>query len=304
MQNVRRLEYLIAIANTGSFRKAAESVHVTQPTLSQQIMLLEAELEVTLIDRSLNYNALTPAGREVVKRATIILNDIKDLRRACRMEKEGHDLGILRLGASPTIGPYLMPEVLNNLHIDKPNLRIHIREGFPEEQLNLLVNGEIDLLLAPLALRQDGIHSESLFSESLQLVAPADHPLAAKKELSATDLFDIGLLNLDPRHQLFRKIASICESLKMRPLNDYEGTSLDSVFQMVASGLGFAVLPELYLTSSAGARGAVKILRIKDVHFTRDVILAWRKQAPFHDLGIFLANRIRVMAGLKLKASA
>lgn len=293
MPSLRRLEYLLAIADNRSFRQAADAVNVTQPTLSQQFKLLETDLGVTLIDRGLTSNELTPIGRDVLERARRIITEVNDLKHACRMAKGGTDTGVLHFGVSPTIGPYIMPEIVSNLYKEKPGLRVYIREGIPDEQFELLCDGKIDLLLTPLPVRGNGLHIEPLFREPLQIIASSNHQLAKQQHIALSDLENYGLLNFDPRHHLSHKVSEICESLKMRPLHDYEGTSLDSIYQMVASDLGLAVLPELYLKSSAGAIGGVSVLNVSHLSLYRDIVLVWRKEAPFRELGLVLAKLIR-----------
>ncbi len=293
MPTLRRLEYLIAISEHRNFHRAASAAHISQPTLSQQLKLLEDELGVALVDRSLSGGELTPIGRDIVERSRRIMIEVEDLKRTAYRARGGSEVGILRIGVSPTIGPYLLPEVVAEMYTDKPGLRIHIREGIPDEQVGVLANGGIDLLLAPLPLSSSGLHIEQLFEEPLRIVAPTNHSLVKRKKLETVDLSDHGVLNLDSRHHLSRQLAAICDALKMKVLRDYEGTSLDSVYQMAASGLGLAILPELYLRSSAGAVGGIRVLRIRGYEMSRHIALLWRKEAPFHDTCIFVANRIR-----------
>lgn len=293
MPTLRRLEYLIAISEHRNFHKAARAAHVSQPTLSQQLKLLEAELGACLVDRSLDGRELTPIGRDVVERARRVFREVEDLKRASHRARAGDEAGILRFGVSPTIGPYLMPEIVAKLRAEQPGLRIHIREGIPDEQITVLANGGIDALLSPLPLPASGLHIEPLFEEPLRIVAQMDHALAKRRRLFTADFADHGMLNLDSRHHFSRQLAEICEVLKMKLLHDYEGTSLDSVYQMAASGLGLAVLPELYLRSSAGAVGGVRVLNLSGYEMSRQIAMLWRKEAPFHDTCILVANRIR-----------
>jgi len=303
MPTLRRLEYLIAIARSGNFHKAARAANVSQPTLSQQLRLLEAELGVTLVDRALPAGGLTPVGRDIVERARRIMREVEDLKRTSRLARTGGDVGILRFGASPTIGPYLLPEIVAGLSAEKPNLRIHIREGIPDEQIGLLANGEIDLLLAPLPLSYGDMHAELLFAEPLRIVASKDHELAKLRKLESGDLAGHDMLIMDLRHHLARQVGEICNALQMNVLRDYEGTSLDGVYQMAAGGLGLAVLPEIYLRSNAGAAGGVTVLDLPSFPMHRQIALLWRKEAPFHDTCILVAERIRAV-GLAMLGDA
>lgn len=293
MPTLRRLEYLIAISRNRSFHAAAHAAGVSQPTLSQQIKLLEAELGVTLVDRGLGGGELTPVGRDVVERAGRIMREVEDLKRTSRLSQTGGDVGILRFGASPTIGPYLLPEVVADLHAAKPNLRIQIREGIPDEQVGVLADGAIDILLTPMPLPHGDMHVQLLFQEPLRIVASNDHPLAKRRKLERGDFAGYGMLTMDARHHLSRQVGEICNALSMNIVRDYEGTSLDGVYQMAASGLALAVLPEIYLRSNAGAAGGVNVLNFRNDRMRRQVALLWRKEAPFHDTCMLVADRIR-----------
>lgn len=299
MPTLRRLEYLVAISQHRNFHKAAHAAGVSQPTLSQQIRLLEKELGVTLVDRGLGGNELTPVGRDVVERARRVMREVEDLKRTSRLSQTGGDVGILRFGASPTIGPYLLPEVVAELHAAKPNLRIQIREGIPDEQLVVLADGAIDVLLSPMPLSHGNMHVQSLFHEPLRLVAAKDHPLARRRKLERGDFAGYGMLTMDARHHLSRQVSEICTALAMNIVRDYEGTSLDGVYQMAASGLALAVLPEIYLRSNAGAAGGVTVLNFRNDRTRRQIALLWRKEAPFHDTCVLVAERIRAR-GLKM----
>lgn len=299
MPTLRRLEYLVAISQHRNFHKAAHAAGVSQPTLSQQIRLLEEELGVTLVDRGLGGNELTPVGRDVVERARRVMREVEDLKRTSRLSQTGGDVGILRFGASPTIGPYLLPEVVAELHAAKPNLRIQIREGIPDEQLVVLADGAIDVLLSPMPLQHGNMHAQSLFHEPLRLVAAKNHPLARRRKLERGDFAGYGMLTMDARHHLSRQVGEICTALAMNIVRDYEGTSLDGVYQMAASGLALAVLPEIYLRSNAGAAGGVTVLNFRNDRMRRQIALLWRKEAPFHDTCVLVAERIRAR-GLKM----
>lgn len=203
---------------------------------------------------------------------------------------------MLHFGVSPTIGPYLLPKIIARLHADMPGLRLHIREGIPDELALHLASGAIDLLIAPLPLSGGGMHVELLVVEPMHIVASVDHPLAARRQLKKSELENLGVLSLDPRHHLYRQVADVCADLKMFLLRDYEGTSLDSLHQMSASGLGLAILPEFYLRSEVGGRAGVKTLSIKDYPISRQIALLWRQGAPFDDACKAIADRIRTEA--------
>jgi LysR family hydrogen peroxide-inducible transcriptional activator len=299
MPTLRQLEYLVAIADFKNFGRAADACNVSQPTLSQQLRSLEDRLGVALIDRRASGAELTPVGREITARARRLSIEVHDIRDLARRAGE-QPVGTLRLGVTPTLGPYLMPPIIAALHREQPDLRLHIREGIPEEQALALSRGALDMLLGPLPIDGGGIEIQPLFRERLFIVAAPDHPLANRAKLTVHDLDGAQVLSLDQRHHLHRQVAAICAELGMELLRDYEGTSLDSVHQMAASGVGLAVLPELYIRSDVGGLAGVKMLEPKGWQFTRSIAAAWRLGAAYSDAYRTIAERIQADARLLL----
>ena len=282
MGMLRQFQYLVAIADYGNFRRAADAVHVSQPTLSLQLRALEARLGAQLVERNETPVQLTPIGREIVARARKLLlgvQDIEDLARRARQSIAG----TIRFGITPTLGPYLMPEIIAQLHRRHPDLRLYIREGIPIEQARELARGDLDMLLSPLPVSGSGLHIEPLFREPLHIVAPPDHPVAALPVVCKADLAGIGVLSMDRRHHTHRQFRDICEDIGADLLEDYEGTSLDSLRQMCGSGLGFAILPELYLRSEVGGEDMVARLKPEGWTATRSIAAVWRDGAAFAD---------------------
>ncbi|MFK7842834.1 MAG: hydrogen peroxide-inducible genes activator [Sphingorhabdus sp.] len=280
MPTLRQFEYLVAVADHGHFGKAAQAAAASQPTLSHQLRSLEQRLGVTLVERRTHGAELTPVGREIAARARQVLVEVKDIRDLA--ERASDSLaGILRFGVSPTLGPYLMPPVIAALHRTRPDLRFYMREGIPDLQAMELTKGSIDMLLGPLPIEGENLHIEPLFREPLMLVAPPDHPFASREHLTLSDLAGSPVLSLDRRHHLHRDVVSQCQQHDMNLLRDYEGTSLDSVRQMVASGLGLAILPELYVRSELARGGDVALLNVEGWSVTRSIGAAWRSNAGF-----------------------
>lgn len=295
MPTLRQLEYLIAVADLKNFGRAADACHVSQPTLSQQLRALEGRLGVALIERRTSGAELTPVGREITARARRLVIEVQDIRALARRAGE-HLVGTLRFGVTPTLGPYLMPPIVAALHREQPDLRLYIREGIPEEQALALSRGALDMLLGPLPIEGGDIEVQPLFRERLFVVAPPDHPLAKRAKLAIGDLAGAQVLSLDRRHHLHRQVAAICGELGMILLRDYEGTSLDSVHQMAASGVGLAVLPELYIRSEVGGLAGVKVLNPKGWNFARSIAAAWRSAAAYGDAYQRIAERVQADA--------
>lgn len=295
MATFRQLEYLLAVAEFRNFRRAADSVNVSQPTLSQQLRALEARLGTTLVERNETPVELTPIGREIATRAQKILLGVRDLEALAKRARDTIG-GTIRFGITPTLGPYLMPDIIAQLHRQYPDLRLYIREGIPEEQARELARGELDMLLSPLPVNGSGFHIEPLFREALHIVAPPDHPVARQEEVAKSDLAAVGVLSMDRRHHAHRQFRDICNDLGAELLEDYEGTSLDSLRQMCGSGLGFAILPELYLRSEVGGEDMVTRLEIKDWSATRSIAAVWRDGAAYTDSYRLIADLVATEA--------
>ena len=295
MMTLRQLRYLVAVADTRHFGRAAQSVNVSQPSLSQQIATLEARLGAPLIERRSGGADLTPVGREIVERARSILSAVDELNRVAVRAQSGA-IGVMRLGTTPTLGPYLLSEVISSPLIKKTGVRLFIREGIPDEQAAELSRGDLDLLLGPFPLDGVNLESEPLFREPLRLVAAADHPLAQLPALSVADLSGAGVLTLDPRHHFHREVRLLCAKFGMRLLRDYEGTSLDSLRQMAGTQLGLTVLPELYLRSEVGGTAGVRVLDVQGWSATRSIGLFWRQRAAFEPFFRNLGEQIQQIA--------
>ncbi|WP_066727171.1 hydrogen peroxide-inducible genes activator [Sphingomonas pituitosa] len=276
MPTLRQFHYLVTLADTGSFVRAARAANVSQPTLSHQIKTLEDRLGVRLIDRSAAGAILTPIGRAIVAKARGLLAEVREIENLAGRSADSLS-GTLRLGTTPTLGPYLLSPIVAELHRRAPDLHLYVREGIPDEQTQQLARGALDLLLGPLPIEGEALVVEPLFREPLHLVAAVDDPLAGPSIVDPALLRGRALLSLDPRHHFHRQCAQIAGAYGMRMTPDYEGTSLDSLHQMVASGLGIAVLPTLYLASDVGGTSGIRIVNIANWSRYRSIALAWRR---------------------------
>jgi LysR family hydrogen peroxide-inducible transcriptional activator len=171
-------------------------------------------------------------------------------------------------------------------------MRLYMREGIPDDQLADLRRGALDMVLTPLPVAGDDLEIEPLFREPLHLVAAPDNPLCAARTLRKADLAGAGILSLEPRHHLHRQVIDICGQLRAQPLLDYEGTSLDSLRQMAGSGIGLAILPELYLRSEAGGVDMVHRLNVIDWSAARSIAAVWRRGAAYGDSYRLIAQAI------------
>jgi LysR family transcriptional regulator, hydrogen peroxide-inducible genes activator len=277
LPSMRQLRYFVAVAETRHFRRAAEAMGISQPSLSLQVSNLETLLGTQLIERGRGPVTLTPAGREVLTLARRTIDEaqgILDLTAAMR----GGLTGTIRLGASPSLGPYLLPRVVDHLHRAFPDLRLYIRERVPRQLREELLDGTHDLILSQLPIHGGDLFVRRMFSEPLLLVMPPDHPLATRTSIQVSDLAGLQVLSLGPEFVLHDQIAVICSEYGAELVRDYEGTSLDALRQMVAMGMGVTFLPQLYVASEIDTReSAVVCLPMNRSAFARSIGLVWRK---------------------------
>jgi LysR family hydrogen peroxide-inducible transcriptional activator len=262
---LRQLEYIVTVHQLGSFGLAADVLNVSQPSLSNQIATVEAELGVRLFNRGRQGAVTTSKGLELVNRARRILSEVEALRSV--MISDLPFGGRLRLGVLPSIGPYLLPQVMQSLHRDQPDLRVIVRE---ENTLNLdegIRNGRFDAIIST-PEDHPNTWQRPLFTEPLWVAVSNDHALAGLSYVSAKNLTGQRLLTLDTGHRLARIVYGIAGLSGGIVSNDYEGTSLDSILLMAATGAGVAILPDLFTRLQAVHRSevAVKPLRIQDAN--------------------------------------
>jgi LysR family hydrogen peroxide-inducible transcriptional activator len=294
---LRQLRYLVALEETHHFREAAESCGISQPSLSVQIKTLEDALDQTLVERGRGPVRLTMAGREVARRGREMLDAAQGILDLSVTLKSGL-AGTIRMGTSATLGPYLMPHVVGDLHRSHPDLRLYIREAAPRDLMRQLNDGGQDLILTQLPVTGAALNVARLFREPLLVAMPADHPLSKKEGLDNEDLAGETVLSLSPAYTLHDQISALCAETGAHLSRDYEGTSLDALRQMAAMGMGLTFLPALYVRSEIDARPAGDVVTrpFRGKRFSRSVGLVWRKNsgaAPAFDR---LADTIRETA--------
>ncbi len=276
MPSLRQLEYLLAIAAERHFRRAAERAGVSQPTLSAQLSALEERLGVQLVERSRSGVMLTPAGEGIETIARRVLRDVQEIKDVAAGQK-GELSGVVRLGLPPTIGPYLLPRLLPKLHKAYPQLKLYVREEVPQSLPSTLQDGGHDVVIMPVPVRSGDLVSTALFREPLYLAVPADHPLAAREEVERNDLRGQSILTLETGHQLREQVEAICDEFGADLLVDFEGTSLDTLRQMVGMGMGLSFLPGLYVHTSLDKDSSVRALQLRGRSLYRTIGIAWRK---------------------------
>lgn len=295
MPSLRQLEYLVALSHELHFRRAAERVNVTQPTLSTQIQELERRLKAQLVERGTGGVVLTPLGREIAERARQVLSGVQDIVDIALSSQHGFD-GTIRLGVPPTLGAYLLPHVVGHLHNEYPKLKLYVKEGKPFDLQMGLKAGTFDLIVSPLPINHSDLEVDQLFREPLQVVSAPDHPLAKSASVGRKDLAGENILAIENGHFLHDQVVHLCEDLNANLLRDYEGTSLDTLRLMVGMGVGLAFLPALYIRSEVGSRGEIAVLNFQAANLYRQIGLAWRKRSVHDTLFKEVGELIRKIA--------
>lgn len=274
--SARQLEYLVALSESGHFGAAARKCNVSQPTLSAQFKLLEEQLGVVLIDRSGGVAAPTPAGEAVIplaRQALSVLDDIVAMASA----GVGGLGGLIRLGVAPTFGPYFMPHVLPSLKAAFPDVELYICEERPALLVPDLLNGKLDCILSPAPMVSDRLESKIFCAEEIFLGVPADHPLSELDIVPLKALKGERLLTLGQGHKLYDEARALCEVSGAEFREDYEGTSLDALRQMVSIGMGLSLFPAGYVASEFAKDERVHLKPVARFAMQRQLALAWRK---------------------------
>lgn len=296
---LKQLEYFVGIADSKSFRSAAQRMGVSQPTLTSQIYALEQSLEVPLLERSRTGTVLTPAGRELLLNARQVLEEMRGLQDRAATIQHGPG-GTFRIGVSPTVGPYLLPHILPELHRQYSALKLYVRENKPSTLENDLLEGRLDLVLIPLPFSGPQITTEVLFHEPLKLIVATDHPFSSLESVKVDRIRDQNVLTLESEYSHYYQVQRACEELGANVRRDYEGTSLDALRQMVVMGMGIAFLPALYIHSEIHQPEALVEVAVENLKLTRTHVLAWRKHAPNRAFYRELAHRIRELVEQQL----
>ncbi|MGA8436437.1 MAG: LysR substrate-binding domain-containing protein [Methyloceanibacter sp.] len=293
MVTLRQLRYLEALAETLHFGQAAEACAVTQPALSMQINELEYELQVSLIERRRSGIELTEQGEEIVRRGRSILASVRDLLDYAK-HRERVLTGSLKLGAIPSIAPYLLPAALPELQRRFPDLTLQLRESITETLIRELVSGYLDLILVALPIEDPEVETLHLFDDKFVLAARASKGKRAK----ATDmLVHERLLLLEEGHCLRDQALSFCRLVTPEARASFGASSLATIVQMVAHGYGITLLPEMAVASEVHQRSGIRLLHFPAPEPKREIGLAWRKTSPrkpdFHAFAALLKDVTR-----------
>jgi len=286
------LKYVVALAQERHFGRAAHKCFVTQPTLSLALAKLEGELGLKLFERNKNEVLVTPRGQQIVEQARRVLDEVGKIQQ---MARGGQDQlsGALRLGVIPTIGPYLLPDLVPILHKRAPAMPLVIEENLTGSLAPMLRDGELDVIIIALPFSLPGVKTEVVYEEPFSVVVPEGHRWQQRKGVKPSELSEENLLVLNNGHCFRDQVLEACPGQSNTAMPEGRaGSSLETIRNMVASGLGVSVLPSSALTP----RYASKLL--KAVPFStpvpsRKVAIAWRQTFDRPAVVELLAGAIR-----------
>lgn len=293
--NLRDLKYLITVAETEHFGHAAARCYISQPTLSGQIKKLEQELGVTIFERTNRSVSTTPIGLEIVKHAKLILEQADVIKQLAQAQRDPL-AGALRMGAIPTVSPYLIPLILMPLKEQYPQMRLILSEEITTMLTQRLLDHQIDVAILATAVTEPELEVMPLFEEPFWLAHPRNHELYEKDEISRRDLSNINLLLLADGHCLTHQVMEVCrikEGAANNEMADLRAASLETLLQLVGAGFGCTLVPALAIRGSWTTDSGIiaRKLHIKDAY--RRVQFVFRKTFPRKKAIEVLADVIR-----------
>ncbi|HSN39170.1 MAG TPA: LysR substrate-binding domain-containing protein [Burkholderiales bacterium] len=277
------LRYIVAVARERHFGRAAERCFVSQPTLSVAIKKLEDELGIALFERGAAEVTVTPVGRRIVEQAQRVLEETDVIKHLAAQGKDELS-GPQRQGAIYTVGPYLMPQLIPLLHKRAPKMPLLIQENFTARLGEMLKNGDLDLIVLSLPYAGAGIITQPVYDEPFRVVMPAEHAWAKKTRIPAADLCRENLLLLSSGNCFRDQVLQTCPGMQ-RAAGDsmqqsLEGSSLETIRHMVASGVGITVLPVTAAEAKTARNRLVAVRPFVQPEPARRIALAWRRSFP------------------------
>jgi LysR family hydrogen peroxide-inducible transcriptional activator len=280
------LRYIVAVAREQHFGRASKSCFVSQPTLSVAVKKLEEELGIPLFERDSGRILVTPEGMPIIEQARRVLEEADKVKQLARLSTDPLE-GQLRIGAIYTVGPYLFPQLVPELKRLAPDMPLMIEENLTATLRDRLRNGQVDVIIVALPFSGPGMEAEPVYDEPFSVVVPVEHHWAKRKSIRSAELADKNLLLLGEGHCFRDQVVEACPECVGNShgdgnANTVEGSSLETIRQMVASGLGITVLPATSLSYPVGRRSKRSLVEIP---FTgtpprRTIALAWRKSFP------------------------
>jgi LysR family hydrogen peroxide-inducible transcriptional activator len=276
------LKYIVAVAREKHFGHAAEACFVAQPTLSVAIKKLEDELGVPIFERGGSEISMTPLGVQIVAQAERVLEQTAAIREIAKQNKDPLT-GQLRLGVIYTVAPYLLPQLVRSMIQRVPQMPLVLQENFTAKLLEMLRQGELDAAIMAQPFPQQGLLVQPLYDEPFVVAMPASHPWSNRERINAADLKNETMLLLGNGHCFRDQVLEVCpEMARFSTTGDgiartFEGSSLETIRHMVASGIGITVLPKASVPDMQAHDGLLRYVPFEDPVPTRRVVIAWRK---------------------------
>lgn len=286
---LHQLRYFVAVSETGSFSRGAERCGITQPSLSQQILKLESELDQRLFDRLGRRVQLTPSGRVLLPRAQRILAEVNSASKAV-VQDVTDGKGSLTIGAIPTIAPFLLPEALKELRKRFPEAELHICEDTTDRLTQMLVRAEIDCAIMSPPMEEPHLKEETMFTEELFAILPKDHPLAKSGNLKLKQLNGEDAIVLQPMHCLSAQIDAFCKSENVARNVSCSTSQLSTLYNMVSLGMGLSLVPEMFVKRAPA--GECEIKNFSGKIPKRKISMYWHSGRVRNPLGEFLSDII------------
>ena len=289
------LRYIVAVAREHHFGRAAEACFVSQPTLSVSIKKLEDELDVKIFERGANEVTVTPLGQEIVRQAQSVIEQAASIKEIAKRGKDPVS-GPLRLGVIYTIGPYLLPDLVKQAIEHVPQMPLMLQENFTGKLLEMLRTGELDCAIMAEPFPDTGLAIAALYDEPFMAAVPKNHPLAKRKSVSTDELKSETMLLLGTGHCFRDHVLEVCPEYA-RFASDaegirksFEGSSLETIKYMVASGMGVTVVPQLSVPKDTQPH--IRYVPFTKPAPTRRVVLAWRRTFTRYEAVAALRNAI------------
>jgi LysR family hydrogen peroxide-inducible transcriptional activator len=272
--NLRDLKYLVSVAKHLHFGKASEECFVSQPALSMQLQKLEAELGVQLLERTNKSVVVTEIGKEIVQRAKQIIQEADTLKEIAQTHQDPLG-GVFKLGAFPTIAPYFLPSFVQQTSKKLPTLKLLLTEEKTEDLLKKLKQGDLDAAILALPVEDDALESQLLFEDTFLLAVPKGHKLAEKKQVTHADISGKELLLLEEGHCLRSQALEVCSLMGAGESGSFRATSLETLRQMVISGVGITLIPTIAKRDDDN----IVYIPFKQPQPMRQIALVWRKSS-------------------------
>ncbi|MFD1806564.1 DNA-binding transcriptional regulator OxyR [Pasteurella oralis] len=276
--NIRDLEYFVALAEHKHFRRAADSCHVSQPTLSGQIRKLEDELGIILLERTSRKVLFTQSGLLLVDQARAVLREVKLLKEMA--SNQGKEMtGPIHIGVIPTVGPYLLPYIMPVLKEAFPDLELFLYEAQTNQLLEQLETGHLDCAIIASVREAEAFIEVPIFNEKMLLAVSDSHPWANEKAIEMSKLNGCEMLMLDDGHCLRDQTIGYCFSAGAKENAHFQATSLETLRNMVAANAGITFMPQLAVMNE-GKRTGVKYIACYTPEPSRSINLVYRPGSP------------------------